>query len=438
MANIVTYPLNGIEYQASDAETHYSTRISGVYTTEDYKCSVTGANTTVTVSEGIAWIRNKRFAGKSACMPVATNVDLGVANASLPRWDVVCLQFDANENETDIVVKNGTAASSPVLPAISQTETLYELYLCKVYRPAGSATISAGDVYDLRLDPELCGLMADSVTEIDTSAINAQINSLTENLREEIAGVEDESALMLKSVYDTDGDGTVDNAKKLDGHEADYFMPKSESNALIGGTDIPANSDLNSYTQPGNYCCYANAAAATLVNCPASSAFILRVFASSVTGTWQHRWQELMPIQGSQNYSYLRRCGSNDGGITWNWDEWQTPMPKSGGTFTGLIQISRGDKGHIVLDCWGDNQVALTSYDAVNDKATHLTMNGGSIGFFDENEWSTVVTSKGCTFTGEVYSNNLTHHPAGGYFRNIEVWQGGQQVSTGLIHMERK
>lgn len=217
MANIVTYPLNRIEYQASDAETHYSTRISGVYTTEDYKCSVTGANTTVTVSEGIAWIRNKRFAGKSACMPVATSVDLGVANASLPRWDVVCLRFDANENKTDIVVKNGTAASSPVIPAISQTETLYELYLCKVYRPAGSATISVGDVYDLRLDPELCGLMTDSVTEIDTSAINAQINSLIERLHEEIAGVEDESALMLKSVYDTDGDGVVDNATKLGG-----------------------------------------------------------------------------------------------------------------------------------------------------------------------------------------------------------------------------
>lgn len=190
-----------------------------------------------------------------------------------------------------------------------------------------------------------------------------------------------ESDYMAKAIYDTDGDGVVDNAAKLGGKTSGQLtfgadqiitdestdkrlpetleekMPKSEGNALIGGTDIPANSDLNSYTQPGNYCCYANAAAVTLVNCPASSAFILRVFASSVMGTWQYRWQELMPIEGSQNYSYLRRCGSSDGGITWNWDEWQTPMPKSGGTFTGNVYMHAGNRqgGNAVRGIWVGN-----------------------------------------------------------------------------------
>ena len=48
------------------------------------------------------------------------------------------------------------------------------------------------------------------------------------------------------------------------------------------------------------------------------------------------------------------------------------------------------------------------------------------------------MPKSGGTFTGEVYSSNMTHHPAIGCFRNIEVWQGEQQVSTGLIHMTRK
>lgn len=48
------------------------------------------------------------------------------------------------------------------------------------------------------------------------------------------------------------------------------------------------------------------------------------------------------------------------------------------------------------------------------------------------------MPKSGGTFTGEVYSSNMTHHPARGCFRNIEVWQGEQQVSTGLIHMDRK
>lgn len=186
MANIVTYPLNKIEYQATDAELFHATRTSGVYANTDFNCSVTGADNTVTVETGIAWIKNSQFSGKVAANKSAETVDLGVADASLPRWDVVCLQFDKNKNATDIVVKKGNPSSSPVMPAIVQTETLYELYLCKVYRPAGAVAISTNDVYDLRLDPELCGLMADSVTSVDTSAINAQINALIKQLKEEI------------------------------------------------------------------------------------------------------------------------------------------------------------------------------------------------------------------------------------------------------------
>ena len=40
---------------------------------------------------------------------------------------------------------------------------------------------------------------------------------------------------MLKSVYDMDNDGVVDNAKKLDGHPAGYFAtPESVSNYVAG------------------------------------------------------------------------------------------------------------------------------------------------------------------------------------------------------------
>lgn len=190
MADMVTYPLNKIEYQATDAELFHSTRTSGVYSGDDFSMSVTGANNIVTFMPGIAWIRNGKFSGKVVASKSAVSVDLGVANASLPRWDVVCIQFDKNKNATDIVAKTGVAASSPVMPAISQTETLYELYLCKVYRPAGSATITAGNVYDLRLDETVCGLMADSVTRIDTRAIRLQIDSMINSLNAKLEDVE--------------------------------------------------------------------------------------------------------------------------------------------------------------------------------------------------------------------------------------------------------
>ena len=55
-----------------------------------------------------------------------------------------------------------------------------------------------------------------------------------------------------------------------------------------------------------------------------------------------------------------------------------------------------------------------------------------------QNTANNAMPKSGGQFTGEVYSSNKTHHPATGCFRNIEVWQYGQQVSTGLINMHRK
>ena len=181
MANMVTYPLNKIEYQATDAELFHCTRNSGVYSGDDFSMSVTGANNIVTFAPGIAWIRNGKFTGKVIASKENVSLDFGVADSALPRWDIACIQFNKNNNATDIVVKKGTAASSPVLPAITQAETLYELCLCKVYRPAGSVAITANNVYDTRLDEAVCGLMADSVTSVDTSAIKAQIDALIAN-----------------------------------------------------------------------------------------------------------------------------------------------------------------------------------------------------------------------------------------------------------------
>ncbi len=70
----------------------------------------------------------------------------------------------ANKNQTDIVVKSGTAATSPQPPEVVRTESLYELHLYHVYRAAGSTVVSVADVTDLRLNSEYCGMMADSVT----------------------------------------------------------------------------------------------------------------------------------------------------------------------------------------------------------------------------------------------------------------------------------
>lgn len=202
---MITYPLNNIDYTAEDAELFHCTRTSGIWATNDFPISVTGTDNNISIGTGIAWIRNEAFSGKVVALKETVIRNLDVADGVYPRIDVVAIQFNANNNATDIVVKEGVPASNPVRPAISRTGAIYELYLCSVYRRVGATSITWDDVTDLRLDSSVCGLMADSVTRIDTNAINNQVRSLIMKLDNEINAVKNSSNLMFTTDWTQNG-----------------------------------------------------------------------------------------------------------------------------------------------------------------------------------------------------------------------------------------
>lgn len=202
---IVTYPLNNIEYVAEDAELFHCTRTSGVWAENSLTPMVVGTGATVIIGKGVAWIQNKEFAGKVVAIKDDVTVDLGPTSTTLPRLDVVALRFDASLNKTELVVKEGTPADSPKLPEITRTGTVYELYIASVLRPVNVPTVSASNLTDLRFNEAVCGLMADSITRIDTKAINAQVTALISELNEVLQGVKDNSEFMMKSDWSQDG-----------------------------------------------------------------------------------------------------------------------------------------------------------------------------------------------------------------------------------------
>lgn len=168
---IITYPLNHIEYHAEDAELFHATRTSGVFANDDFPITVSGSGNVVTIGEGIGWIRNSKFSGKVVANKTDITLDLGLPHATYPRIDAVVLQFSANANASELVVKKGTAQTNPSPPEVVQTESIYELHLYHVYRPAGAASVVASNVTDLRANTAYCGLMADDVTMLNDAYI---------------------------------------------------------------------------------------------------------------------------------------------------------------------------------------------------------------------------------------------------------------------------
>lgn len=186
---LITYPLNDVNYTAEDAELFHCTRRSGIWLGEHFNVAATGGNN-IKVTKGIAWINNEEFSGKVVALKNAYDMELNIANGAYPRIDVVAIQFNANKNETNIIVKEGIPGTTPSMPAIVQTPAVYELYIASILRPAGSTTISSENIKDLRFDDSVCGFMADPVTKVDTSMINAQVMALIKNLEESINNIE--------------------------------------------------------------------------------------------------------------------------------------------------------------------------------------------------------------------------------------------------------
>ena len=176
--SIITYPLNGVTYDAEDVSTYLCTRTSGVYSKDtNYAVSVTGARQ-IAVAPGLAWINYDDFKGVSACSREAVNLTVPDADSTLSRIDRVVLQFDTAANLTAVKLKTGTPAAAPEPPAILQNHNQYELGLCTVSVPAGSSVVTAADITDTRADEAVCGLMRDGVTGIPTETLLAQYTAI--------------------------------------------------------------------------------------------------------------------------------------------------------------------------------------------------------------------------------------------------------------------
>lgn len=195
--SIITYPLDGVTYSAEDVATYLCTRTSGVYAKDsNFAASITGTRQ-VTIAPGLAWMNYDDFKGVSVCSREDTVLTVPDADSTLNRVDRIVLQFDTASNLTAIRLKTGTPAVAAQPPAILQNHSQYELGLCTISVPAGSAAISAADVTDTRADEDVCGVMRDGVTGIPTAQLIAQWRAaqaaqvaagqaLLDQLREEI------------------------------------------------------------------------------------------------------------------------------------------------------------------------------------------------------------------------------------------------------------
>ena len=172
MADIITYPENGITYDADDAAGYLATRLSGVYSAEEDFAVTAQGGLSVQVSAGQAWVHPARFKGRSIIMEQPTTVVLTAADPVRSRIDRIVLRYDAAAKKTRLQVLEGVPDSAePAAPAITRTELIYDLCLAEIKRSAGSTAVTVADIYDTRADETVCGVMRDGVHGIPAATL---------------------------------------------------------------------------------------------------------------------------------------------------------------------------------------------------------------------------------------------------------------------------
>ena len=243
MADIITYPENGIRYYADDASGYLSTRLSGVYSADEDFAVTANGDLTVTVSAGQAWVRPARFRGRSIIMEQPETVTLTAADAVRSRIDRLVLRYDAAARKTSLTVLTGTPDSaSPTAPEITRTALVYDLCLADIRRPAGSTVVTAADITDTRADEAACGVMRDSVTGIPTAQLQAQALAIMTQLSTELHAKLDALDAAIAAV-ESGNFYTKSEADKKFG--TPYTLPPAATVSTLGGVKVGDYLDVD-------------------------------------------------------------------------------------------------------------------------------------------------------------------------------------------------
>ena len=163
MADIITYPENGITYDADDASGYLATRLSGVYSAEEDFSVTAQGGLSVQVRAGQAWVRPARFKGRSIIMEQPAELTLTAADPVRTRIDRVVLRYQAFPHQKfgtqhgTIARIARTAVDRQEASFVPEVPAMKEAFYRVTVELASQAILAHG-----RLEPLKPGMMLDA------------------------------------------------------------------------------------------------------------------------------------------------------------------------------------------------------------------------------------------------------------------------------------
>ena len=178
--------LNGDrKYKSSDFAEYFSTFIgNGVFPNPSTNLLVTSnGDMTINLSPGFAWINGYMYHNTD-------NLTLTVehADSALKRIDRVVLKCDFINREIKAYVKKGSFASNPIAPNLERGVNAYELSISDILVENGVISIQQSKITDTRLDENVCGIVTQTVKEIETSELYRKLQGYIDERGQDVKG----------------------------------------------------------------------------------------------------------------------------------------------------------------------------------------------------------------------------------------------------------
>lgn len=215
MAEIKNFPNNVDEYiGAENVMKWLHGRSIGVFGADGNLSVTANGDMTVSVSDGVGWLANDKADGtvfwNDTKEQTGSELQLTIPlpDAILPRIDRIVVSWDTVDyaEKPRIEVLKGTPNNAPTAPELTNNTLKRQISLARIYVAVAASSISADNITDERLDPDVCGLVTDWVS-VDTTTMQAQFSSLLEKVKTELAQLHGGTAMMTKAQYDPAGGG---------------------------------------------------------------------------------------------------------------------------------------------------------------------------------------------------------------------------------------
>lgn len=209
MAEIKSFPNNQDVYVGAEWVMKWlHGRTSGVFGAENnLSTSIVPGTMSVEISDGVGWLSNENRDGvvfwndNEQTSGSKLTLTHDVADGALDRIDRIVVTWETTNYVAlpTISILKGTASGNPVAPSLTNNNIQRQISIARVNIPAGTVSLSPSMITDERLDPEVCGIVTETI-EIDTSTMQNQFEALLESIQNELKDLEAGTGVELKKL----------------------------------------------------------------------------------------------------------------------------------------------------------------------------------------------------------------------------------------------